>query len=378
MTIDKIIISNRSALISKYTAAGLAKIEAAIKKLIAADKKRSVNSIFVFVDDATQMKKAKGKAVTDVTNAEQNKNAIDALYNFYMPDYLMLLGATDIIPHCKFNMSLPDDNEIVPSDIPYACDAAFSRNPADFIAPGRVLGRLPDVTGAKDVAYLLALIDNSIKWKPLSAEAYKNYFALSVKWWKNSTTTSLKNIFQNSAKLKLAPTAKTPYAQKDLDAMMHFYNCHGAENEPEFYGQPSSDSNSFPVCMESPSLNGKIKYGTIAAAECCYGGLLYNTVKPVPRELPISNTYLKNNAIAYVGSTTVAYGPASGQGAADYITQYFLISVLKGASSGRAFLEAQQRFVEKGDVKMDPVDLKTIIQFILLGDPSLSAVEEIP
>jgi len=50
--------------------------------------------------------------------------------------------------------------------------------------------------------------------------------------------------------------------------------------------------------------------------------------------------------------------------------------VRKGASIGRAFLEAQQRFIEKGDVKMDPTDLKTIIQFLLLGDPSITPVAD--
>jgi hypothetical protein len=65
-----------------------------------------------------------------------------------------------------------------------------------------------------------------------------------------------------------------------------------------------------------------------------------------------------------------AYGPSDSQGGADYIPQYFLIAIQKGgASREEHFLKAQQRFVEKGDVKMDPTDLKTIIQFLLLGDP---------
>jgi hypothetical protein len=377
MSIDKLIITNRSALLHKYGTAGLKKITDKIKQLIAADKQRSVNSLLVFADDVAAMKKAKSKAVTDVTNAEQYKVAIDSLFNFYTPDYLMLLGAQDVIPHCRFRIPIPDDDDtFVPSDVPYACTAPFSRNAGDFIAPARVLGRLPDITGATDPAYLVALIQNSINWKPLKAQAYKNYFSLSVKWWQKSTKISLNNIFQNNSKLKMAPPAKGPYSKQQLGAMRHFYNCHGGLRTPEFYGQPGETSSSFPVCMESSLLNGKITYGTVAAAECCYGALLYNPLRPTKIQNPIANAYLQNNAIAFVGSTTAAYGPAEGQGAADYITQYFLIAVLKGASSGRAFLEAQQRFVEKGDVKMDPVDLKTIIQFLLLGDPSLSPVEE--
>jgi hypothetical protein len=110
-------------------------------------------------------------------------------------------------------------------------------------------------------------------------------------------------------------------------------------------------------------LKNKISYGNVTAAECCYGALLYNPTRPDKIDPPICNSYLQNNAIGYVGSTAIAYGPSDSLGGADYMTQYFLIAIRKGASMGRAMLEAQQRFVEKGDVRMDPADLKTIIQF---------------
>ena len=380
MSIDKIIITNRSALQNKYGSAGFKKIQTAVKHLIAADKKRNLSSLLVFVDDPSTMKKARGKAIKDVTDPEQYKNAIDRLFNYYKPDYIMLLGATDIIPHCRFRIPIPDDDDpFVPSDVPYACEAPFSRNAGDFIAPGRVLGRLPDITGINDPTYLISLIQNSINWKPLKSTAYKDYFSLSVKWWQKSTQVSLKNIFQDNKKLKLAPPAEGPYTKTDLRPMMHFLNCHGGLRTSELYGQPNEKSNSFPVCFESNMMDKKISYGTVAATECCYGGLLYNPNRPNKIHLPIANSYLKNNAIAFVGSTTAAYGPSDSQGGADYIAQYFLIAIQKGgASTGRAFLEAQQRFVEKGDVKMDPTDLKTIIQFLLLGDPSMTPIEDSP
>ena len=140
MSIDKIIVTNRSAIQNKYGSAGFKKIQKAVRQLIGADKKRNLNSLLVFADDSSVMKKAKGKAVKDVTDPEQFKNAIDSLFNYYKPDYIMLLGATDIIPYCRFRIPIPDDDDpFVPSDVPYACEAPFSRNPGDFIAPGRLL-----------------------------------------------------------------------------------------------------------------------------------------------------------------------------------------------------------------------------------------------
>jgi hypothetical protein len=74
-----------------------------------------------------------------------------------------------------------------------------------------------------------------------------------------------------------------------------------------------------------------------------------------------------------VGSTTTAYGPADGNGQADLVCRYALEGVMNGASSGRALLDARQRYIREIGV-MGPEDLKTIAQFDLLGDPSLVAV----
>jgi hypothetical protein len=86
--------------------------------------------------------------------------------------------------------------------------------------------------------------------------------------------------------------------------------------------------------------------------------------------LPICQRYLAQGAYGYFGSSTIAYGPAVGNGAADLITQYFLLAIFEGASLGRAALLARQRFVQQ-TAELDPIDLKTLGQFNLLGDPSI-------
>jgi hypothetical protein len=48
--------------------------------------------------------------------------------------------------------------------------------------------------------------------------------------------------------------------------------------------------------------------------------------------------------------------------------------VLEGASLGRAALMARQRFIQETS-ELDPVDLKTLAQFNLLGDPSVHPVK---
>ena len=62
---DKIIVSNRAALIAKYSGAGAAKIKKAIEGLIAADAKRGIKSRLVYLGEAAAMKSFRGNAVDD-------------------------------------------------------------------------------------------------------------------------------------------------------------------------------------------------------------------------------------------------------------------------------------------------------------------------
>jgi len=126
------------------------------------------------------------------------------------------------------------------------------------------------------------------------------------------------------------------------------------------------------VSHSASYVDGKLAEGTVAAIECCYGAQLYDPVQ-TNGQAGIGNTYLGNKAYGYFGSSTIAYGPAAGNGSADLICQYFLRRVVAGASLGRAALEARQEFAG-GAPELDPVDLKTRAQFSLRGDPSIHLV----
>jgi hypothetical protein len=147
---------------------------------------------------------------------------------------------------------------------------------------------------------------------------------------------------------------------------MHFINCHGAPHAPDFYGQRDED---YPTALMTESIAKKVRRHTVIAAECCYGASLYRLDDEKSKRPPIANSYFDRGAIAFFGSTNTAYGDAERLSAADYLTQYFLLNVLAGASLGRACLEARQLFINDKD--FDSYCKKTIAQFILLGDPSL-------
>lgn len=370
---DKIIVTHRGALTSKYGAKGLARIRKALSVLIAADKKRGIKSHVVYLDDAAVMKKLKAKPMEVATDRRAAKTAIDGVYRTLNPDYLMILGAPDVVPHQ--NLVNPvfsagdDDDQYASGDLPYACDTPYGVDPAKFVGPTRVVGRLPDLTGADEPSHLLALLKTASRWKSRPGSAYADYFGLSAAVWQGSTRLSLDSIFHDDSKLRLSPPAGPTHPKGVLAAGMHFINCHGACASPEFYGQRGE---SYPVTLTTRSTGGRIREGTVASVECCYGAELYDS-KTLGIDLPICQGYLGQGAYGYVGSTTIAYGPATENGAADLICQFFLRNVLDGASIGRAMLMARQKFVG-GSSQMDPFDLKTLAQFCLLGDPSVHPV----
>jgi hypothetical protein len=370
MKTEKIILTSKTALTIKY-GGGFKAIEAAIRTMIVADRARGIHSKLIYVDQSASMSDYKAPVVKSMDSAQQVKRAIDVLFKKIQPNYILLLGSLDVIPHVELqNLISDDDDDVIPSDLPYACSAPYSTKIADFLAPTRVLGRLPDITGGTDEKYLVGLIENAIRTKPVSPEHYKKHFSLTAKVWEDSTSESLTKITGAKTGLKKVPKAGPTYTATELNARLHFINCHGSSLEPFFYGQ---EKKNYPIALNSENLKKHISDGTIVATECCYGAELFDP-EYSDGALSICNTYLGEGAAAYVGSTTVAYGPAEGQGLADLITQYFLINVLKGASTGRAFLDAQLRFADKSAPHIDPQELKTIAQFLLLGDPSVQPV----
>lgn len=369
----KVIVTNRTALKNKY-GASYGSIEAAIPPLIAADRHQGIITQVVHLDDVVQMAKFNAPPVTDPLNSAQNKNAIDGVYKGTTPTYLMILGSIDIVPHQDMTNPMHDSDPNVPGDLPYACEAPYSRNPADFIAPTRVVGRLPDLTGKADVSYFVRVIaiDAALRTRPRSD--YIDYFAVSCDVWKGSTSQSLTNIFGNSAAMKLSPPDGPNWTTAQYARRSHFVNCHGGSADPKWVGQLGSF---YPSAVESGLLQGNLVAGTIATAECCYGAQLYDPSLAVGGRMGISSAYLLSQACAFFGSSNIAYGPPSGQGSADLITQYFLKSLLTGASAGVAALYARQTFV-KVVTPLDPVALKTLAQFNLLGDPSAHPVAAPP
>jgi hypothetical protein len=168
------------------------------------------------------------------------------------------------------------------------------------------------------------------------------------------------------------PTDGPSWTKAQLDAPLVFVNCHGGEFDPTWYGEKFAHQATLPHAMEAGRLTSVVRDGTVVAAECCYTTMHWNP-SAANGQPGVAATWLGQGAYAVFGSSTTAYGPASGNGYADVIARMFLEAVLAGGSVGRAALTARQRFIQSAS-PLGPTDLKTLGQFELWGDPSIHPI----
>jgi hypothetical protein len=373
-SVDKLIITNRTALMEKYGTA-TRRIDDALKAFAAADAVRGVTTRVVALDDAAMLKRYRAKPVASSKDEPGCKAAVDRLFRELTPDYVMILGARDVVPHQRLRNTKHDGDPGVPSDLPYACDEPWTRDPRAFLTPTRVVGRLPDVTGATDPSYLIALLGSAARYRSRPRDDYETFFGLSALAWQNSTELSLKNLFGASDGLHTSPPEGPNWSRTSLQHRVHFINCHGGPADTKFYGQHPKRERDQPDAMTARRLERirAVREGSVVAAECCFGADLYDP-KESGGQRGICYVYLARGCYGFLGSTSTAYGPAEGNGQADLLCQYFLERVLRGASLGRAALEARLRFVEACG-SLQPEDTKTLAEFVLLGDPAVQPVE---
>jgi Peptidase family C25 len=376
----KIIVVNRRATTVKYGPLGWKKIHAAMNALVKADMRRALTTRVLALDTATDAKKVGAPAIPpgELIDAPAVKRFIDAAWSTLQPDYIMLLGATDLLPQADLDNPLwtgsPDDDPdaSIPTDLPYACDGQLVREVSAYRGPTRVVGRLPDLVGATEPSYLLRLLDTATHWATIDAPRPLPVFAISTLTWRRSTTTSVSLIGGADGPVHTCPADGPGWTKAQLDAPLVFVNCHGGEFDPTWYGEKFAHQATLPPAVDASRLHALVRPGTVVAAECCYGTMHWDPGN-AGGQAGVASSWLGEGSYGVFGSSTTAYGPASGNANADVITRMFLEAVVAGASLGRAALTARQRYVQAAS-PLGPMDLKTLGQFELWGDPSIHPI----
>jgi hypothetical protein len=370
----KVVLTNRNAAKAKYGASGWRRIRAAVTTLVKADAARGIATRFFALDSAADCRNVGATPITEAGDAEKVKATIDSIFATRNPAYLMLLGGPELVP--LVNLANPlwtgdpshDPDPTVPSDLPYACDSPYTLTASSYRGPTRVVGRLADLTGDTDPEALLVQLHHAATAGSVRRASPEPVFAVSAKVWVGSTTKSVAGLPDVSGAVRTSPTDGPAWTAADVAPRVHFVNCHGAEFDPNWYGQVAPSNWNLPVAIAAANVTPSMVPGQVVAAECCYGTAHWHP-SAAGGQASVALSYLLGGASGVFGSSTVAYGPASTTEYADVICRLFVEQVLGGASIGRAALVARQRFIQS-QAFLDPIDVKTLAQFALLGDPS--------
>jgi len=266
----------------------------------------------------------------------------------------------------------------MPTDNPYAASATYNaKSRASYLVTDRVVGRIPDIPGATDPAMLVAYLESAATAQPLDLSEFTLDLLVCCDTWQRAGKLCVTEIARQAADLNLAPPADTDAAfPQRYAARLQMIKCHGAPLDPHFYGQKEED---FPPVLYSATLAGKTVPGTVVGAMCCYGASVYDPGHPAaadPGVPALATVYLRQGTLGFVGATGIAWVGVSEMACADLIVCRFLNNVMAGMSLGAALLDSKQRFladIGKNGQMPDAPEEKTLLQFLLLGDPSLRA-----
>ncbi len=322
---------------------------------------------------------------------------------------LLIAGGPEIVPHHLLPNPIDDLDQDVPSDNPYG-----SRDENYFITEWPV-GRLPGGSTSDSSVLLEGLrrikqnyvnpsVTNGNRWNmwlsnwrsPRSLSS----FGYSAAVWKNASA-DVFNPIGEARKLRVSPpmglngTAKSNGKQSSRftlkrilpiassknghgniptpNGQLAYFNLHGLVDAPEWYGQRAPEQNGeidYPIALRPQDLqNSEQDVPKVVFSEACYGAYIVN--KAVDQSMALQ--FLKSGCQAVVGSSVMAYGAIRAPLiAADLLGYLFWKGLKAGLPAGEALRQAKIMLASKMHERqgyLDGEDQKTLISFMLLGDP---------
>ncbi|HMO56807.1 MAG TPA: tetratricopeptide repeat protein [Roseiflexaceae bacterium] len=386
----QVLLSSRSALSRRFGRDGFAAVDERLLRLTEALRRRGVSAYCCYHDDVATLEFDGNLMAAPVIN---DPAAIRDLLRTISTALasggrelgtLLLIGGEAIIPMHRLPNPIPDDDPLVLSDNPYASD-----DPG-YLIPQRIVARIPEGDG-NDPTFLLEQLDRMIAChqgdtphrsslrrafqlpfgrnrKAASLPGASGYAAAI---WRDSSRAVIDAFAEGAPLVCSPPLDADTLAEPALSGQLLYLNLHGASGLPNFYGQPDAwggAATRLPVALRPDQLAFHTA-GGIVVSEACYGAELTGR-NPANS---IALRALAEGSLAFVGSTVNAYGSsATPLVAADLLFQRMLRQLQRGLPVGAALHHARLEYAQemyRRQGYLDDVDIKTLIEFVLLGDP---------
>ncbi len=415
---EYVLLASRQGLVNAYGTEGADRVDVALRQLIPAITGRKTWNCLLHYPDAPQLSSMPAlRRLAPVTPGDPwaFKLALTDLDKYLaeqgeMIGAVLIVGGPEVIPFHRLPNPIDDDDAEVFSDNPY------STRDENYFIPEWPVGRLPGgsssqpdllVQGLEKIARYHTLQARPLPWpRRLIAEVRRllleagfplpktvSSLGYSAAIWRRASLSVFRPIGDPRA-LQVSPAASDQPAAPDLDntastppiklnASLGYFNLHGAIDASEWYGQrdPAEPGNEpeFPVALSpadiptgSPafSLNGKKSLvPQIVFSEACYGGHITN--RSVDEAIALR--FLQAGSLAVAGSTCISYGSISTPLiAADLLGRTFWRFLGEGCVAGEAMRRAKislAREMHRRQGYLDGEDQKTLISFVLYGDP---------
>lgn len=197
----------------------------------------------------------------------------------------------------------------------------------------------------------------------------------SASIWRKASFAVFKTIGDPNNMITSPPieASKLP-SQAMRPAQLSYFNLHGLEDSPEWYGQrdPLRDQATqveFPVALRPSDVINSGRAPRVVFTEACYGA---NSIGKTS-ESALSLKFLTSGSRAVVGSTKISYGSVTPPLiAADLLGQLFWQYLNQRLPVGEALRRAKLKLaadMHRRQGYLDGEDQKTLISFVLYGDP---------
>jgi hypothetical protein len=354
-----LIVTSAKGLAASFDKPGIDRIVELLRELSACRRRAGIETLLYFPDssdlsgDLPQLESPlSAHALHDAIGSIES-----GLHSGAPFDYVFIVGGSGVVPFWRIENPAGDSDGPFSSDAPYGAVEQPSDTEA-YMVPDRGVGRLP--LGHVSCLELLVSPPVAPRGQP---------YGVSAAVWKDQAARVFGLL--GGGQLDTAPplTIDTFESERLASGAVLYFNVHGSKDGRSWYGQ---DGLSYPRVLSPESVARADPMGSLVFSEACYGGLVEGR-RP---ENSIALQFVTKGVGAFVGATATAYGsPDERLTEADLLAYLFLKRVLTGETYGDAFREAKTDFAAemlRRQGYLDGDDKKTLVEFDLYGDPTLS------
>ena len=296
----------------------------------------------------------------------------------------LIVGDDGVIPCFRLPNPVEDSDAEILTDAPYA-----SRGDSALVGE-RAVGRLPQA----DLEGLTQAIKNAIHahrrqsqpgatsfWRALLRRLLRrplmptSSLGCTASVWRDAAEDVYSVIGRTDSLRASPPTTAADWRPEGLNVSGYgYFNLHGLDDAPCWYGQRDPSESiypDFPIALSPDDVVNSGRAPRVVFSAACYGASVNGKS---PRE-SMALRFLECGTLGFIGSTVISYGsverPLVG---ADLLARRFWERLASGYAQGFALRDAKRQFADEMQNRqgyLDTEDHKTLISFVLYGDPTV-------